>query len=482
MRTVLEGEGLAAWRTQRLNQRKPRTVRDRRHEFEADLDRIVFSSANRRLANITQVVLAREGTLFTNRLTHSDKVAAVGRGLANDLLRSHEPAEFDQFGGLDATVVQAACRVHDMGHPPFGHIAERHLHAPLSGEHAEAITLPGVDPNALLFDGFEGNAQSFRIITRLSQVSTAYRGMNLTRATLNASLKYPWLRGPDNLKKWGAYEADQDAFAWARQGLPERRRTLEADIVDMADDVTYAVHDVEDFFRAGLIPLEELRDSRRRDRDRDNIREVTKRKWRDAQIADLWMSEDVQTYPAGSSDQTSHEVIDVPYPSSDEVEYALEKTIYTFPEINSFLALTSQRAQLRQYTSDLISRILDEVEFDDYGVRFSTHGQLMIQVLKSLTECYVIKNPNLTNQQEGQRFIVQRLLSYYVREMRMKRPESVPGPFREEAEIAWLKGDAEILRTASDILSSLTESRAIEIFGQLQGHNLGSVLQHMALP
>jgi len=137
-----------------------------------------------------------QGHVFHNRLTHSLQVAQVGRRIAEKLLRE---ANSDEIA-IDPDVVEAACLAHDIGHPPFGHIAEQEMDS-IARQH-------GVD------DGFEGNAQSFRIVTRLAMGSTD-NGLNLTRATLNAVLKYPWLHGKNAMKpdKWGAYDSDKDLFA-----------------------------------------------------------------------------------------------------------------------------------------------------------------------------------------------------------------------------------------------------------------------------
>ena len=152
------------------------------------------------------------------------------------------------WGGLDPDVVEAASLAHDLGHPPFGH----------DGEEVISELLDSCDR-----DGFEGNAQSFRIVTRLAThtdntaAPTDEVGLNLTRATLNAILKYPWLRSEPGKPrdKWGAYGADRTRFEWARSGWSDGLCSLESRLMDWADDVTYAVHDLEDFYRAGLIPL-----------------------------------------------------------------------------------------------------------------------------------------------------------------------------------------------------------------------------------
>ena len=200
---------------------------------------------------------ATEGDVFHNRLTHSLKVAQLGRRMAERLLKEH-PSKIEALGGLDPDVVETGGLAHDLGHPPFGHDGEEVL-----CQLVDNGALDGEDGTA---DGFEGNAQSFRIATRLASHVDNHRdgeaelpgnsGLNLTRATLNTTLKYPWLRGESGKqrRKWGAYRADRDRFEWARAGWCGKGLSLESALMDWADDVTYAVHDLEDFYRAGLIP------------------------------------------------------------------------------------------------------------------------------------------------------------------------------------------------------------------------------------
>jgi dGTPase len=253
-------------RLARLHPERDRPYPPGESEFRTDLERIRFASALSRLADVTQVVtsMATSGVVH-NRLTHTIKVTAVARAIAVRLLRTQDQELLHDLGGLDHVVVQAAAAAHDLGHPPFGHLGERVLDR-------LARTRFG------LADGFEGNAQTFRVLTELEVLGPGEQGLNLTAATRAAVLKYPWAcfhypdphpidwpipprgaghaRGTAGAAKFSAYVIDLaqmlDALAAFPQ-LPPARQTLECSVMDLADDIAYSLHDLDDFHRSGVL-------------------------------------------------------------------------------------------------------------------------------------------------------------------------------------------------------------------------------------
>ena len=223
----------------------PETHRSQRDSFARDRARVLHSAAFRRLGSKTQVLSPASPADFArNRLTHSLEVAQVGRELAVALQ-------------LSPDVVDTACLSHDIGHPPFGHNGERALN-----EWAADI------------GGFEGNAQTLRILSRLEPKvigpDGTCVGLNLTRASLDATCKYPWtvehaVPDPGGRDKFGVYPDDEPVFRWLRDGAPGRLRCIEAEVMDLSDDIAYSVHDFEDAVLNSYLDPQRLSDTRERE-------------------------------------------------------------------------------------------------------------------------------------------------------------------------------------------------------------------------
>ncbi|MGH3875761.1 MAG: deoxyguanosinetriphosphate triphosphohydrolase family protein [Actinophytocola sp.] len=237
--------------------------------FRADRDRIVASPFFARLGGVTQVVSASGSGLLHNRLTHSLKVAQVARAIAERINADPQLAPLvDDLGGCDLDVVEAAALAHDLGHPPFGHLGEQELDR--LARHRFALP-----------DGFEGNAQSLRIVTTTDTGGPGAVGLDLTAAVRAAMLKYPWSRRshpephprdmPDpprgaseppgepgtGSSKFSVYVTELDDLVQAREPFAGRvagwQQTVEASVMDTADDIAYAIHDLEDFHRIGVL-------------------------------------------------------------------------------------------------------------------------------------------------------------------------------------------------------------------------------------
>jgi dGTPase len=232
---VADGYGYSDFDRERAH---PEEHTSARSDFARDRARLLHSSALRRLAAKTQVLSPTAGLDFArNRLTHSLEVAQIGRELALRL-------------GLDPDIVDTACLAHDIGHPPFGHNGER------------ALNTWSAD-----IGGFEGNAQTLRLLTRLEPKvfgpDGESFGLNLTRASLDASCKYPWpedasVADPSGRAKFGFYGDDVAAFDWLRGGAPARQLCIEAQVMDLSDDIAYSVHDFEDAVFSGYIDVAAL--------------------------------------------------------------------------------------------------------------------------------------------------------------------------------------------------------------------------------
>jgi dGTPase len=405
----------------------------------------LYTYALRRLAGVTQVVGALEGQIFHNRLTHSLEVAQIARRIAEKLL-ADRPHLARKLGGIDPDVAEAAALIHDLGHPPFGHVAEHEL---------DTLARKAGDP-----DGFEGNAQSFRIVTKLAAHSDGYKGLNLCRRTLNATLKYPWHRklgspASHQYKKFGAYRTEGQDFRFARAGFgTSGRKSLEAAIMDYADGVAYSVHDLDDFYRAGVLSIEHLKLS---NTEFDNF-------------LNRWVrSGQVTASEAGAS--------------RDALQNLLLDTFYfTERYHNTF----EERAQLRTVTSNLIRDYVYAVQLQTptgsgSGLHVQKAKNFELKFFQRIVWEYVISNPKLATQQHGQRQVVRGLFGIYLDAIRSRNSNLVPALFHDELEAMGARPRRKRrpkrneIRLAVDIVASFTDSQAVNMFRRLTGITSGSI-------
>lgn len=394
---------------------------------------MLYSSAFHRLAGITQIVRAGEADVFHTRQQHTIKVAQVGRRLGQKLL-AESPTEAN-YRGLDPEVVEAACLAHDLGHPPFGHIGEETLHK---------LVLRGGDT-----DGFEGNAQSFRVMTKLAVRFDDVDGIDLTRATLSACLKYPWFKAAEGkaAKKWSAYRSEDADFQFAREFHRHDQKTLEAELMDWADDVAYSVHDLEDFHRCNALPWRRVFEDR-------------------ASIIQHALGSD-------TSDSAKESRL------QDAYERLYQVLQGTFGELMStpYEGAREQREQLRRMTSWLIGKYINSVRINPD--RSSPQSVLIepddvdeVQILKQITRDYIIASPTLAAQQHGQKQIIEGLFTALADEAQSSYPSFLPKRLR----YLYAMADRSVARFVADCISSLSESEAVALHGRLTGMTTGSVL------
>lgn len=440
---------LDAARVKRCYSDEKAAGQDQRLAFERDRDRILYSSAFHRLAGVTQIVRAGELDIFHTRQQHTYKVAQIGRRLAQDRIRK-QPNEAE-LHGLDAEVVEAACLAHDLGHPPFGHAAETELDRIVRDPKAV-----GCDASSAAPDGYEGNAQTFRILTKLAvRYSKDNPGLDLTRATLAATLKYPWLRDFNDEKKaskWSAYASEAREFNWAREHCHGDYKSAEAELMDWADDIAYSVHDLEDFHRVGMIPWSEIVSPK----SSDSI---------------------IQGALAGWKKDPNH-----PADATRRLTEALDRVtrkLVLFPSVTDevYNGGREQRRQLRNFTSQLIGNYVRAITLTQDGagptVSIKPEAADEVRLLKHFARHYVINLPALHAQQYGQKKIIRDLFKIFLDEGKAGNLKLFPTRMR----YIWEDNcDDKPARLAADCVASLTENEAYQFHGRLTGAESGLVL------
>ncbi|MCR2800941.1 MULTISPECIES: deoxyguanosinetriphosphate triphosphohydrolase [unclassified Microbacterium] len=396
----------------------PERHRSQRDSFARDRARVLHSAALRRLASKTQVLSPASPYDFArNRLTHSLEVAQVGRELATALQ-------------LSPDVVDTACLSHDIGHPPFGHNGERAL-----------------NDWAADIGGFEGNAQTLRILSRLEPKVVdddgVSFGLNLTRASLDATCKYPWtaehpVPDPGGRLKFGVYPEDEAVFRWMRQDAPGRLRCIEAEVMDLSDDIAYSVHDFEDAIVNGYLEPQRLSDPREHEAILSAIQ--------------TWVGYDF---------------------ARDELDDALFRLMRMPEWITTFDGSRAAHARLKNLTSDLIGRFARAAtsatrEHFDTPVLTRYRGRVIVPrvieaemaVLKGIIGAFVVSIEGRKGLYKEQRRLLKRLATAL-----WERPDHLDLLHAED--FARAETDAARRRVVVDQVATLTDRFAISWHSRL---------------
>lgn len=385
-----------------------------RTAFERDRDRVLHSSALRRLGAKTQVLGPESDDFIRTRLTHSLEVAQIGRSLAYNL-------------GADPYVVETACLSHDLGHPPYGHNGERAL--------AEVASSIG---------GFEGNAQTFRILTRLEPKVVGehgrHAGLNLTRATLDAVIKYPWGRGEGPLRgdgspttKFNVYRDDLLVYEWVR-GARGYQKSVEAQLMDLADDIAYSTHDVEDGLVRGLIDVKSLCEPSQQRR----VIEETSSWYRFSNV--------------------------------DALGDAFERLLAQEDWPEEFTGKYVELAKIKDLTSDLIGRFISSVCQANLKRPLSRYNAHVVVPEETLAEITLLKGLAVTYvmlpRESEPLYHEQRTILFDLVDALVERPESLEPHFYE----LWKENDEDgRLRVIIDQVASLTDQSARQWHSRLCG-------------
>lgn len=335
-----------------------------RSEFQRDRDRIIHSSAFRRLEYKTQVFVNHEGDLFRTRLTHSIEVAQIGRSIARRL-------------GLNEDLVEAVSLAHDLGHTPFGHAGQEALNACMQN-----------------YGGFEHNLQSLRVVDVLEERYASFDGLNLCFETREGILKHCSQEHAAQLGDVG------------ERFLNNRRPTLEAQIANLADEIAYNNHDVDDGLRSGLITLEQLSSVRLFSSHLEEVR---------------------STYPALAERRVVHETI--------------RRMINTL--VSDVIRQTEENIRTQPLAS------VDDVRNAPPLLAFSAHMQVLNKELKSFLRTHLYRHYRVMRMSAKAQRIVRELFEVFMADRRLLPPQ-----FLRMAE-------AEHARSVADYIAGMTDRYAI---------------------
>ena len=409
--------------TSRLYKDKDRSGDERSH-FEVDRSRIIHSTAFRRLQGKTQVFGLGCSDFFRTRLTHSLEAAQIGKGIA---LRCKASPD----------LVEAACLAHDIGHPPFGHTGEAIL-----------------KKRMWKYGGFEANAQNLRIVCSLEAKLPRIKGLNLSRATLDALLKYKTSfseivdKGMDaNEEAKFYYDDDIDLVQWVCQDGIKDEKSLECRIMNWADDVAYSTHDLEDGIKADMINIHKINyfESQLRSKVRTSV-EKKRLNWNDRHWH--WAVEKIEQASTPDHIQSEHD-------RKANRKEAISKMI------SYFIRSANTKKCGEKYASRYCYDLLIE---DDAKIR--------CEILKSLVWELIITDERVATLRRKAENIVGKLFDEFTNWDSEKTLHMYPDDFRERLSNASYE---QKFRIACDYIAGMTDMYAIRIYSRLFEPGVGSV-------
>jgi dGTPase len=464
-----------------------------RTEWRRDHARLIHSAAFRRLQGKTQLFPNAENDFFRNRLTHSLEVAQIAKSIALKINAQHE---YFHTNNICPDIVEIAGLAHDLGHPPFGH----------NGEYA-------LDEMMREFGGFEGNAQTLRILSRMEKKQTLQRsetgpvaindkgeeqriGLNLTARALAAVLKYDAIipdtnherKVPGKIMK-GFYKADREVVDFIKKNVLRGKtvpagefKTVECSIMDVADDIAYSTYDLEDAFKAGFLdPLSMLSCS-------DELL---------AGVAEEVNERIKLYYPSeAGSDFTPNDVegvltylfADIFYDSGKHLAGICDGDKNPAPDVLAFKSLLVARDAARSssnfekngyfrtdFTSQLVGEFIHGVRVtlnEEFPMLSKVHLDIntfkQVEVLKNFTFLSQIMSPRLKLAEHRGKDIVKRIF----KAINKSKGELLPDDFQALYELA--EGHYK-MRIICDFVSGMTDRYALEFYGRLYGTNPASI-------
>lgn len=451
MRETNDTEPMDSFLLQRIFPEPPASPKDHRHPTERDRDRILHSSAFRRLQGKTQVFGIGQADFYRTRLTHSIEAAQLARAVARNMIVEEPRLQ----ACLTPELAEAAALAHDLGHPPFGHAGERTLDECLRDVSRRAV----LDGREIL--RFEGNAQTFHILVSAEPKARSYPGLNLTRATLAAVMKYPYEQDTGNDKF--IFASDRQAAEWALEGAPPlmtaRRKaegirpehSIACQILDWADDCAYSVHDVEDALQAQFLRSGDLLDPR--------------------------FSQRVARYYERT--QESERVPPLPLKEIRERLRTLELRIRPPDE-------GDERAHRKEALRNILNELVTVVAVEplpgrhraDYSWRLAVpvEAKILAVLCKAIVWEAVITDPRVAAMSTKGKEILHDLFYLLLAEVVEKQSDAIfPRYYRPIIEECMGRGEMEAARSVCNFLALLTDMDALRLHALLRGSKTSSI-------